>query len=454
MSSNSVSDSDYQPYFGSERWVREVFTRIGSRDSIELVGLPGMGKTNLLRFLASSTGAINEEKYRILLPKTLNEQPERLFFLLVEFKSLSKTKHPFVFIYERFHIAYSRYRENMLEIFENLGEDLPNFHVENEIDENAALKLLERHFDQLTGIWPVFLFDDFDDVFREMKEHELTRLRPWASWASFVLSTSRRLDLVNPTTATSPFYTLMTCVRLNGLNKDESERLIDHLSKAEGYAFPQADKAFILDQAGGHPQLLTLAASVVWAERQKLDALTKNEPLSKKHHVHLTNLFRPEFQRCFKLYWSYMDPDEQQVLKKVAHRQRIDDKDKAAIGILILRGLIKYDSARKDYKPFAALFGEFLRDIAAHSGDQTKLVLTGIETSLYQYLQRHANTTCTFEQLLDEVWSHVDKHPGAKEQRRRRMQIAVSRLRSKLKEAATGEDILSIRDIGYRYSPS
>src|ERR1041384_4045758 len=220
MNNNSVSDSDYQSYFGSERWVREVFTRISARDSIELVGLPGMGKTNLLRFVASPKGAISEDKYRTLLPQTFNEQPERIFFLLVEFKSLSKTKHPFVYIYERFHAVYSKYRENVLEVFENLGEDLPNFQMENEIDENLALKLLEQHFAQLPGIWPVFLFDDFDDVFRGMKEHELTRLRPWASWASFVLATSRRLDLVNPTTATSPFYTLMTCVRLNGLNSD------------------------------------------------------------------------------------------------------------------------------------------------------------------------------------------------------------------------------------------
>jgi DNA-binding response OmpR family regulator len=107
----------------------------------------------------------------------------------------------------------------------------------------------------------------------------------------------------------------------------------------------------------------------------------------------------------------------------------------------------------KVHKPFSSLFTDYLTETFALSSEPAKLELTGIEASLHQHLRQNPNQVCTFDQLLQEVWSHASSGPGEKEQQRRRMQVAVSRLRSKLKDAGTGEDIINIRDVGYRYVP-
>jgi DNA-binding winged helix-turn-helix (wHTH) protein len=181
--------------------------------------------------------------------------------------------------------------------------------------------------------------------------------------------------------------------------------------------------------------------------------LDTDEPLSKEHRAHLTILLRPEFYRFFNLYPEYLDTNEQEVLKKLVLGQNWGEADERFVGALVHRGLVIYDDKKNIYRPFSSLFADYLSELTANSSEQPRLELTGIEASLHQYLRRHPNQTCTVDQLLQEVWTYANNESSEKDQQRRRMQVAISRLRTKLKDVNTGEDILSIRDVGYRYIP-
>ena len=61
----------------------------------------------------------------------------------------------------------------------------------------------------------------------------------------------------------------------------------------------------------------------------------------------------------------------------------------------------------------------------------------------------------TIGEQEQEIWAQdptIDTEPNEND-KRRRIQVTISRLRSKLKEV-TGEDIVSIREHGYRFIPT
>lgn len=446
---------DPRKYYGSLDWVRLVLDRVGQTtpDSIELIGLPQMGKTTLLRFVASPEGALAEQRFREMLSPPFDREPHRIFFFLVEFKLLPPGKHPFVYLYERFHEEYPKYRQRTLGQFQQQDWELPVFEVEGDVGPSTALLKLARYFQMLEGIRPVFLFDDFDYAFKGIKLEEANQLRHWTFWASFILTDTVSLGDANPTSGVSPFYTLMYSIPLNGLTESEAVMLVGDMARSTGRPMHPDDVNFVLEQAGQHPGLIIRTVKALWSERRRIHLLETDEPLSKEYRTHLTLLLRPEFYRFFKLYWTYLDAKEKEVLRKIINRQKLNDGDKQFAGTLANRGLVVPDSKKNVYKPFSSLFTDYLTETLAPSSEPAKLELTGIEDSLYQHLCNNPNQVCTFEQLLQEVWSHASSNSGEKEQQRRRMQVAVSRLRSKLKEAGTGEDIINIRDVGYRYVP-
>jgi hypothetical protein len=436
-------------------WVRQVLKQVGGHrpDSIELIGLPQMGKTTLLRFVASPEGALAEQRFRAILSPPFDREPHRIFFLLVEFKLLPPNKHPFVYLYERFHEEYPKYRQRTSEQFQRQDWVLKEFEAGGDVDPSTAILKLARYFQMLEGIRPVFLFDDFDYAFRGIELEEANLLRHWTFWASFILTNTVPLRDANPTSGVSPFYTLMDSIPLKGLTRSEAETLVGDMARSTERPLHPDDVNFVLEQAGGHPALIIRTVKALWSERRRTHLLETDEPLSREYRTHLTLLLRPEFYRFFNLYLTYLDPKEQEVLGKIINRQKLDDRDRHFAGTLVRRGLLVHDAKENVYNPFSSLFADYLAETLASSFEPAKLVLRGIEASLYQYLSRQPNQVCTFEQLLDEVWNHAAGSPGEKEQQRRRMQVAVSRLRSKLKEARTGEDIINVRDVGYRYVP-
>jgi hypothetical protein len=446
---------DSNKYYGSPLWVQQVLKRITIPKTMELLGLPGMGKTSLLRFIASSKGALANEQYKSLLPGPYDKEPERIFLLLVEFKLMPKDKQWFTYLYERFQAEYPKLRERTRKHFPSLGRelDLPEIKTDPLTTEDETLSTLESYLKRLEHIRVVFLFDDFDHIFKDFDLPQITRLRPWVEWSCFVLAISRRLDEVNEKAAASPFFSSMPCVRLNGLGAEEASELVTDLLRSTNTAFHPDDVEFILGQAGGHTELLIRATQAFWMARQQMTTTNNEDPLSKDHREHLVTMLCPEFYRFFNLYWTCLDEAERDVLKKITLKQKREGlTEKAAEGTLQNSGLLLYDAAARENKPFSPLFKDFLADQVAALG-KSKPDLTGTEASLLEYLQRHANQPCTFEQLLQEVWKASDQESDEKDQRRR-MQVTVSRLRTKLNKANTGEDIVNIRDVGYRYIPA
>ena len=443
---------DPAKYYGPMQTVSQVLEAISGTypAAVELSGLPGIGKTTIMRYLAHPEGAI--KKHPDKLQENFREDPDRLFPVLVEFKHLPTTVHPFSYIHNRFHAAYSEFKERT-------GKPLPGLRpgFENHADNGDGIDKMEQELYELSRarIRPVFMMDDFDLAFERLTLAETTRLRPLRAFVSFVLGTERPLNIVNPEAAGSPFFSTLMVVRVTGLSSEETHNLltkpaIDHKKK-----LPDKEVEFVAGLTGNHPYLLILAGKHLWELREQLGILDSSGTWLTDQQLNLLQgRFNVAFSAFFRLYLERLTSEELAVLKRisVSKEATIRSEEYFYLAALIGRAVVISDKPNQ-YKPFSPLFKEFLLSEGKGEVEEVEKVeehFGGLEAKLYEYLRQNTERICTFPELSEEVWG-VPYQEEDKDMRRR-IQVTVSRIRSKLKESPThsGEAILSMRDRGYK----
>jgi hypothetical protein len=443
---------DPDHYYGSQAWVDVALQGISGTPtrSMELTGLPGMGKSFLLRYLADSAGALTKNAHALQPP--YDESPSCIFPLLVEFRLLPSDTHPFIYLFKRFREEFKKYRGG--------AEPSLRARLPAAIDENVeprspgdATATLEDVLLKLksAGVRTAFLFDDFHLAFERLTQEETTRLRPWREAAAFILTTERRLDKVNIEAAGSPFYQTLQVVPFGGLTREEAQRLVSAPSKDAGWPFNPDDVEFAVAHADGHPLLLILAGRAIWDSRNSLRyAKGKKAAVANEYPAILTGRFKEWFRPTFQMYWEHLDPEEQSALAATAGVGEMSPEYYRALAFLEQLGLVKFDPKEGRYEPFSVLFAEYISERNPAAVKQRKGAgVSGIEANLFDYLKRHMSRPSSFEELAREVWGDRTSGVADEELIRRRVQVAVSRLRKKLQESGVG-DIVSVREKGYR----
>ena len=440
-------------FYGSQAIIAQLVEGMGAMPqprSFELVGLPGMGKTTTLRELAHPEGALAPNTgYHEYLSGPFRNGQYRFFPVHVQFRTMPTDMHAFTYLCDRFVDEWERRLEE-----QQLARALSELGERPRAPECTAW--LQRACEKLNrlGVRPVLLLDDFDLPFAQMDETETVRLRPFRRVVAFVIATEQRLERVNAEAAGSPFFYDIGLIELTGLDPDDAGRLVRESAETAGYPFPEQDCALVLEQVGRHPAPLFRACTALWELRQSLN-LAPDVPLSDKERDMLLGRLETELEHPFWLYWNRLDEKEQTALASLArNREQLTRTQLKALDLLGKeKGLVEYDPDLEMFRFFSPLFARFVHDSTATSGVDISRILTGREYQLYQHLRDHADRSCTFEELHEEIWQRsVGESEEHKDQAKRRVQVAVSRLRSKL-EKHTGESVISVRDRGYRLVP-
>ena len=359
--------------------------------------------------------------------------------------------HPFVYLQRRFQEEYGKWRQGRAD-----WPPLPTEELQPTTAPPVALTTIDQALYALTGkVRIAFLLDDFDLPFEEMTKAETMHLRSWKASVAFLLVYERELYRVNRSGAASAFFQMMPLLRIGGVPKEQAKRLLEEPAKNAHRPFPSADTQHVLQQVGNHPYLLIRAGTTLWNLRNNLGLLSQADPLTTAQRAMLDGHLQVHCQRTFELYWEHLEPEERQGLRELAMPGKRPALDTAqahpAWAALQTMGLLQPGSQAGAYEFVSPLFRAFV----AHRSESPAAVLepslTGLETRLYQYLRQHQNRLCTFEELSTHVWQHPLQGPDDTEQRRR-IQVAVARLRGALKKSS-GEDIQSLRKQGYQLLP-
>ena len=444
---------DPHEFYGSLSLARFILEEVSAKTprSLELLGLPGMGKSTLLQFIAHPEGAM--EQLEDALNEPFHSSPGLLFPVVVRLRNRPAGMHPFLYLYREFFESYAQYRAD----FPDLTDGWPDIEEHPANDPEQAAGQLESIFQKLCRygnrrerIRPVLLLDDFHLAFGELNREEATRLRPWRDRVSFILVTEKPLDQVNPSAAGSPFYQNLPLVRLGGLSDEEARTLIARPAEQFGHPLPSQDIELVREHAGTHPLLLFRAGQALWDVRKNLKLLGEPLPLPEKHYPILLARLEVEFEHTFSIYWDQLDDDEQSALLATVSNRQYSDAEVRAFASLELKGLVHLDPSNGRYVPCSPLFRQYLGKHLPTDDRVLQLDLTDLEEKLYNYLRRNPGELVAHKELALTVWGESEADWKAHEnQIIHRMQVTTSRLRAKLKTGGDG-DIASVRGQGYR----
>src|SRR5262249_33375222 len=295
---NRVAIKDPDQFFGRQREVSKIFSRIGSArpQSISVVGDRRIGKSSLLNF-------VNDPAVRAR-HLDRHESYAFAFIDLQQRRKLSVTE----FFKELFAILAKETADKSIEKLE------PGF--------DSLREMLERF--RAAGRKLVVLFDEFDAITtnRAFDLEFYSFLRSIANNydVAYVTSSARDLQELCHTQliADSPFFNIFTNVFLRAFTRTEAVQLITRPSAAAGIPLEGYIKR-ITEIAGHFPYFLQIGCAAYF------DYLAENEGRLDREEVEAT--FLDEAKGQFRFIWDHMDDGFRRCIREFVANNRVEKED-------------------------------------------------------------------------------------------------------------------------------
>lgn len=425
-----------------------------------VIGEPRIGKTSLLYHLY---------KEKIGLPDQLTGL--YVWVRLVELADYQPTSFWRQMV-SRLHVA----QQDVGMLVEPVAEDVSDARdLFDQLDETIDALVSEHGYRRI-----VFLIDDFDVLAPELRAQDLDWLRSLATryreTLAFVICSTDSLvwlsqkvlaaDTDEPSQMVSPFANLFHNFSLGLLSREAAAQLCRQAAvSAAGDELCDDDLAFLLSEAGRHPDLLKLATMYL------LEAKQWSEPDEAYEDAASDIRFDSAVRWLCTQLFRRRSVEEQRVLLALAQEEDVQDRVivnrlKRHLGLVekrngrvsLFSNAFRYwtrrqtisepstetredtsDDTETEFEDSFEYVPE-LRLVRLSNGEESRL--TPLENRLLVYFLDHVNRVCTTEDLLHNVWG-PNKSRAVVEK-------GVNRLRAKIEhDPRRPRFILSARGEGY-----
>lgn len=418
--------------------IDKILSFIRKGNSAQVVGLPGVGRSNILRLLAYNNA---------LRVKHLGENYKWFHFVYMDLSEIKgKTFHELV-KFVLISLSYSFSERKMIDEQKTVSAILKEAVVGQ--DELILFQALKKAIDYLSiekELTVVLLFDRFDTYFPNLTPSFFTDIRVLRNRAKYrfscVFSLERPLEeLLEP----GMFAEFSEFIAGNqvwpSLSDPETNSFrFSYLEKTSGRKTTDEIKKQILSLTGGHGKLSRIGLEAILAE----DAPPKNLSeflLSKK-----------AINGALLEIWNSLSPSEQKTVLKAP-------KDLPADSYPVLTGLVKsgeiqiplFQNSLKDFpKPEndKITFDENTQEIKLGQESLTD-VLSPSEFKLLRFLILNRDRVCGKEEIISSVWSDAKSREGVTDQA---LDQIVYRVRRKIEEDPNNPiHLQTIKGRGYRF---
>lgn len=420
--------------------IDEILSFIKKGNSTQIVGLPGVGRSNLLRFLAYNNKArvkhLGEDyKWFHFVYMDLSEIRGRSLFELTKFILIS--------------LSYSLSERKLIEEQEKVNEFLKE--VVGFSDDLILFQALKKAIDYLSlekELTVILLFDRFDSYFPNLASEFFTNLNVIRNRVKYrfscVLSLDRPMeDLLEPELYKDFADFLIgnsVYLKLNDTPADTFR--FSYIERVSGKEASEKTKKEILKLTGGHGKLSRVSFETILSEESAPSDLSKL--LLSKQSV--TNVLLE--------IWNALTPLEQKTLTKEDFTEVSDDSylvrcgllQDGKIQILLLQA---YMSSLPQPTTEKLTYTPEINEIK--QGDESLTdKLSPSEFKLLRFLIQNKDKVCEKEEIINAVWSDAKTQEGVTDQA---LDQIVYRLRRKIESDPNAPTHLhTVKGRGYRFS--
>ena len=407
--------------------IEKALSFVKKGNSAQLVGLPGVGRSNLLGLLTYNTNA------RI---KHLSENQKWFHFVLCNFSEIRKkplfeaTKFIFLSLTDSL-------RERKMKEYQRLNEIFKESASAN--DELVLFQGLKRAIDYLCiekELTVVFLFDRFEEYISELSTEFFANLRILRNRAKYrfsvIFSLNRPLeDLIEPMLF-ADFYEFLAgnIIYLPLLDKPGLDFRISYLKKVSNKQFSNETIKTIIDLTAGHGKLTRLC----------LEAVSSQDLRFTIYDLRKSLLGQKSIKGALYEIWSSLLPEEQMgIMNK---ESGIGNEFLENVG-LIQNGKISiplFEEFISTMKQLSNLpvgrQGETIQYDAVTNeikrGDiPLSDILTSSEFRLLKFLLENPDKIIEREEIIKSVWSDSKSTEGVTDQA---LDQLIFRLRKKIED--------------------
>lgn len=419
--------------------ISRILGYIKKGNSAQVVGLPGVGRSNTLRLLAYNNALRVEHlgdnyKWYHFVYMDLSEIKGRSFYELVKFILIS--------------LSYSL-SERKMEKDQKVVNDILKEAVSFQ-DELILFQALKRAIDYLSlekELTVVLLFDRFDTYFPNLTPNFFTDIRVLRNRAKYrfscVFSLERPLEELLESAVYSEFaeFVVGNNVYLTLSDPETNNFRFSYLEKTSGRTMDKKMQDEVLRLTAGHGKLSRIALEGVLAEDTPPKDL-ENFLLSKS-----------ALKGALLEIWNALTPAEQKQLLK-------DPKDTVedsylALSHLVTDGKIQIPLFEKSLEIFPHPASEKLtidegtQEIKLGDTSLTD-TLSPSEFKLLRFLLQNRDRVCEKEEIINAVWTDAKTREGVTDQA---LDQIVYRVRKKIEEDPNSPTHLTtVKGRGYKFS--
>ena len=394
-------------------------------NSCQIVGMPGVGSSTILGFLAYN---------RTIREKHFGEQAKTFHFILVNFAEVHNK--PLIEVTKLLFLELATsLQERNIEAYEEIQKMFKDaLSFQDELVLFQGLKKAVAYLSLEKGLTIVFLFERFEAYITMLTADFFTNLRIIRNLVKYqfsvVFSLTRPLeDLIEPTLI-ADFYEFLAghIVYLPLFDKPGFDFRLNHLQEVSNKTIAPALVEKILSFTAGHGKLTKVCIEKCLQENIINDDITQDFLLS-----HLT------IQGVLLEIWSFLSPDEQQAI--IAHETLpfLESVDLMSNGNIAIPLFATYVTQQLQNEISIPLTYDEASNTITKGPQILSDYLTGAEFRLLRLLLTNQERIVERDEIIAAVWQNSTTTAGVSEQA---IDQLVFRLRKKIEPDPTHPTLL------------